>query len=226
MKHAHWKLWRDRRIIAGFQESPEVRQSLEIGSSLALAQAVYNERTALHLTHAQYGAHVEMTEENVEHLEGGAIEPTVEMLAQLSAAAVGTADMAALRQAWEQHERRGYTLGQVIAHACGDERQQDVDDDGPASWVRHLPPDDRELFEVEMRGAVRVAHGLGDDAALRQTIIEWKHTAEIHADPETRAAVISGDCGPVPEPGAPADMEPEATVYRRARRGWDRSAGE
>ncbi|MEJ8655050.1 hypothetical protein [Streptomyces sp. MS1.AVA.4] len=73
-------------------------------------------------------------------------------------------------------------------------------------WVRCLTAHDVREFSVELVESLRAATDL-DNAAVAQLITEWKHTAEIHADPELRAALLTDageDFGPVPEPGAAA----------------------
>ncbi|MFE7780058.1 hypothetical protein [Streptomyces nigrescens] len=79
----------------------------------------------------------------------------------------------------------------------------------PASfpWVRYLPAHDVREFSVELVGALGAAVDLDSTAAVAQVMTEWKHTTEVHADPELYAALTidSGeDYGPVPEPGAAA----------------------
>ncbi|MFE4874873.1 hypothetical protein [Streptomyces sp. NPDC056682] len=74
-------------------------------------------------------------------------------------------------------------------------------------WVRYLPAHDMREFSVELVGALSAAADLDSTAGVAQLITEWKHTAEVHADPELYAALTldSGeDYGPVPEPGAAA----------------------
>ncbi|MEU3304237.1 hypothetical protein ABZ729_31130 [Streptomyces sp. NPDC006678] len=71
-----------------------------------------------------------------------------------------------------------------------------------------LPPahDVRE-FSVELVESLRAATDLDNTAAVAQLITEWKHTAEIHTDPELRAALLTDageDFGPVPDLGAAA----------------------
>ncbi|MFD4144207.1 hypothetical protein [Streptomyces sp. NPDC058572] len=64
-------------------------------------------------------------------------------------------------------------------------------------WVRHLPAHDVREFSAE----------LDNNSAVAQLITEWRHTAEVHADPELYAALTTDsgeDFGPVPEPGTAA----------------------
>jgi hypothetical protein len=74
-------------------------------------------------------------------------------------------------------------------------------------WVRYLPAHDVREFSVELVGALGAAADLDSTAAVAQLITEWKHSAEVHADPELYAALTTDsgeDYGPVPEPGAAA----------------------
>ncbi|WP_328989541.1 hypothetical protein OG394_25225 [Kribbella sp. NBC_01245] len=75
--------------------------------------------------------------------------------------------------------------------------------DAPApSIFRLLPADDLATFADELLDV------LDTPAAARQVIAEWRHTAEIYADPELLAALRSTtveDHGVVAEPrGEPA----------------------
>jgi hypothetical protein len=67
-------------------------------------------------------------------------------------------------------------------------------------WVGFLPADDVGTMADEFMAAASV----GDVAAVSQLLIEWRHTAEIHADPDLYRALSSvplGDFGAVPRPG-------------------------
>jgi hypothetical protein len=70
-------------------------------------------------------------------------------------------------------------------------------------WITFLPPDDRVAFAQELVDVMDASAGLRVPAPVLQVIIEWKNTAEIHADPELLAILTStdrGDFGPVPKP--------------------------
>lgn len=69
-------------------------------------------------------------------------------------------------------------------------------------WVRFLPREDVQAFLVELVGTLRAVEELGSPAPVVQVITEWRHTAEVHADPELFAALTkdSADHGPVPPP--------------------------
>jgi hypothetical protein len=74
-------------------------------------------------------------------------------------------------------------------------------------WVRYLPAHDVREFSVDLVDALGAAGELDNTAAVAQLITEWRHTAEVHADPELHAALttdLGEDSGPVPEPGARA----------------------
>lgn len=69
-------------------------------------------------------------------------------------------------------------------------------------WVRFLPGEDVQAFLVELIGTLRAIEELGSPAPVVQVITEWRHTAEVHADPELFAALTEDgeDRGPVPAP--------------------------
>lgn len=69
-------------------------------------------------------------------------------------------------------------------------------------WVRFLPAADVTAFIDEFISMARAAASLGNPAAVSQLLTEWRHTAEVHADPELHRALTQplGDFGPVPRP--------------------------
>ncbi|MFE7245967.1 hypothetical protein [Streptomyces sp. NPDC057580] len=67
-------------------------------------------------------------------------------------------------------------------------------------WVRYLPAHDVRDFSVELVGALGAAADLDSTAAVAQLITEWRHTAEVHADPELYAALTT-DSGEDHGPG-------------------------
>lgn len=73
-------------------------------------------------------------------------------------------------------------------------------------WVRYLPKSGTQSFIVELVDAMEGAESLGNPAPVAQVIAEWRHTAEVYADPELLAALTSDgdDFGPVPDPAATA----------------------
>ncbi|MFC0628688.1 hypothetical protein [Kribbella deserti] len=71
-------------------------------------------------------------------------------------------------------------------------------------WIGFLPSEDVAAFAEELIQVMDASAELESPAAILQTITAWRHTAEIHSDPELFAALSSrlGDHGPVPEPPA------------------------
>ncbi len=70
-------------------------------------------------------------------------------------------------------------------------------------WTRFLPAADRELMTEEFVATAEAAASAGTFAPLAQVLTEWKHTAQIHADPDLHHALTRtelGDHGPVPAP--------------------------
>ncbi|WP_406296601.1 MULTISPECIES: hypothetical protein [unclassified Streptomyces] len=57
-------------------------------------------------------------------------------------------------------------------------------------WARYLPAHEVREFSVELVGALGAATEL-DNTAAAQVITEWRHTAEVHADPELYAALTT-----------------------------------
>jgi len=72
-------------------------------------------------------------------------------------------------------------------------------------WVRFLPSEDVKEFLVELVQTVHAASEIDNLGPVAQVIAEWKHTAEVYADPElyeilTRHETEHDDYGPVPVP--------------------------
>ena len=70
-------------------------------------------------------------------------------------------------------------------------------------WVRFLPAADIDAMADELVATTEAAAAIGNTAAVSQLLIEWRHTAEIHADPDLHRALTSQplvDFGPVPRP--------------------------
>lgn len=64
-------------------------------------------------------------------------------------------------------------------------------------WMRYLPPSDVERLIADLISAAGPAADSGNAAPLAQLLISWKHTAEIHADPDLYRAVtrpIEDEC--------------------------------
>ncbi|MFI6827096.1 hypothetical protein ACIBG5_08345 [Kribbella sp. NPDC050241] len=70
-------------------------------------------------------------------------------------------------------------------------------------WIKFLPVDGQAAFAQELVDVMEASMDLDIPAPVLQLIIEWRSTAEIHADPELLAILSSprgGDFGPVPRP--------------------------
>lgn len=69
-------------------------------------------------------------------------------------------------------------------------------------WARYLPAADLVQFVGELLDALHVADSMDNPVAVTQVVTEWRHTAEVHADPELRDLVraTTGDFGAVPSP--------------------------
>jgi hypothetical protein len=72
-------------------------------------------------------------------------------------------------------------------------------------WVRFLPAADVDAMATEFVSTTEAAAALGSTAAVSRLLIEWRHTAEIHADPDLYRALTTQpleDFGPVHRPEA------------------------
>lgn len=71
-------------------------------------------------------------------------------------------------------------------------------------WTVFLPDNDVDDFLAELSSVARGAADLDNLAPVAVLLAQWRHTAEIHADPALREVLTAepdGDFGPVPEPG-------------------------
>lgn len=75
-------------------------------------------------------------------------------------------------------------------------------------WVRFLPTEDVRAFVFELVDTLRAADALENAAPVVQLITEWRHTAEVHADPELAARVRQGD--------RPGENAPRTTTVARS----------
>ncbi|MFJ8577254.1 hypothetical protein [Micromonospora sp. NPDC093277] len=70
-------------------------------------------------------------------------------------------------------------------------------------WVRFLPPADIATMARELASTAQSAASIGNTAPLSQLLTEWRHTAEVYADPELHTALSRrplDDFGSVPRP--------------------------
>ncbi|GAA3426564.1 hypothetical protein ACWDTT_16600 [Streptosporangium sandarakinum] len=71
-------------------------------------------------------------------------------------------------------------------------------------WTRFLPASGVEELLASLSEIAPAAASLGNLAPVTQLLVEWRHTAEIYADPQLFAALTAprgDDFGPVPRPG-------------------------
>lgn len=72
-------------------------------------------------------------------------------------------------------------------------------------WVRFLPADAVDELVQEFIETTRAAAEINNVAPIAQLLTEWRHTAEVYADPELNAILAGphhGDHGQVPMPDA------------------------
>jgi hypothetical protein len=72
-------------------------------------------------------------------------------------------------------------------------------------WVVFLPEADIENFLADLVGVARGATAIDNLAPVAVLLAQWRHTAEVYADPvllEILTRESAGDFGPVPAPDA------------------------
>jgi hypothetical protein len=105
----------------------------------------------------------------------------------------------------QEHEVIGMTVrffGALVLHRGADVMLELLPDVFP--WITFVPVASHRTFLDEFVLTLRGALDLDNFAPVAQLITEWKHTAEVYADP-TLLAVLSreaDDFGPVPAPPA------------------------
>lgn len=70
-------------------------------------------------------------------------------------------------------------------------------------WVAFLPEDDFNAFAEDLVTVARGAAALGNFAPVAVLLTQWRHSAEVYADPvllEILTSEPEGDFGPVPRP--------------------------
>ena len=70
-------------------------------------------------------------------------------------------------------------------------------------WSTFLPPEDVDILLAELVDTARGAVSLDNLAPIALLLTQWKHSAEIYADPALLAILTrepDGDLGPVPMP--------------------------
>lgn len=74
-------------------------------------------------------------------------------------------------------------------------------------WVAFLSRDEMRDFIVDLVATMKAAESIDNPAPVAQLIEEWRHTAEVLADPELTAVLVapsSADHGTVGPPGGDA----------------------
>ncbi|WP_327676152.1 hypothetical protein [Kitasatospora sp. NBC_00458] len=74
-------------------------------------------------------------------------------------------------------------------------------------WVTFLPEEDVDLLLTELVDVTRGAVALDNLAPIALLLAQWRHSAEVYADPALHALLVrepDGDLGPVPPPGGDA----------------------
>ncbi|MFF8319215.1 hypothetical protein ACF06V_18850 [Streptomyces bobili] len=74
-------------------------------------------------------------------------------------------------------------------------------------WSVFLPDEDVQTMLAELAETARGAAALENLTPIALLLTQWRHTAEIHADPELHATLTrepEGDLGPVPAPASDA----------------------
>ena len=105
----------------------------------------------------------------------------------------------------QEHEVLGMAVrffGALVLHRDADSMVRLLPDVFP--WVTFLPVAEHRTFLDEFVTTLRGALELDNFAPVAQLITEWKHTAEVYADPTLLAALTTDtdDFGPVPAPPA------------------------
>jgi hypothetical protein len=71
-------------------------------------------------------------------------------------------------------------------------------------WTTFLPEEDLETFLSELVSVARGAAEFDNMAPVALLLTQWRHTAEVYADPallRILTSEVEGDLGPVPVPG-------------------------
>ncbi|MEU6535122.1 hypothetical protein [Streptomyces sp. NPDC047000] len=80
-------------------------------------------------------------------------------------------------------------------------------------WSVFLPEDDVDLMLGELVDTARGAAALENLAPIALLLAQWRHSAEVHADPALHAILTrdpDGDLGPVPNPPSEPSDRPDS----------------
>jgi len=116
-------------------------------------------------------------------------------------------DLVVMSAARAEHEREvieltARLLSSLVHHADGHALLQEL---LPTvlPWARFLPAADRHILVQEFIDVTEAATSVNNMSPIAQLLIEWRHTAEVHADPELHALLTAPrgeDHGPVLPP--------------------------
>lgn len=96
-----------------------------------------------------------------------------------------------------------------------------------APWVTFLPEADVDVFITELVTVARRAVELGNPGPIAVLLTQWRHSAEVYADPallETLTAAPEGDLGSVSAPSGQVSMAKLSCRSKCARR-WPARRG-
>jgi hypothetical protein len=96
-------------------------------------------------------------------------------------------------------------LSSLVRHASGHALLQDLLPE-ILPWARFLPAADRRHLVQEFTEVTEAAASVDNVAPIDQLLIEWRHTAEVHADPELHA-LLSQPRGEDHGPVLPPDLQ-------------------
>jgi len=100
-------------------------------------------------------------------------------------------------------------LSSLVHHANGHALLQELLPE-ILPWTRFLPAIDRQNLIQEFTEVTGAAASIGNVAPIAQLLIEWRHTAEVHADPELQA-LLSAPRGEDHGPTYAGTGHPKAT---------------
>ncbi|MBV9010682.1 MAG: hypothetical protein JO272_01310 [Pseudonocardiales bacterium] len=96
-------------------------------------------------------------------------------------------------------------LSSLVRHADGHALLQELLPE-VLPWVRFLPAADRHLLVQEFIDVTEAATSVDNVSPIAQLLVEWRHTAEVHADPELHA-LLSAPRGEDHDPVLPPDPQ-------------------
>ncbi len=119
-------------------------------------------------------------------------------------------DLVVMSAARAEHEREvieltARLLSSLVRHAGGHALLEELLPE-VLPWIRFLPAADLSILVQEFIDVTEAAASVDNVAPIAQLLLEWRHTAEVHADPQLHALLLTPrgeDHGPV----LPPDLE-------------------